>query len=50
VNYCINFHEFLHFTDTRQWDPNWTPTQLVQFAEFFPYMAERACLRQFGGK
>jgi hypothetical protein len=50
VNYCINFHEFLHFTDPRQWDMSWSDTQITQFNEFFPYVGEKACLMQFGGK
>jgi len=50
VNYCINFHEFLHFTDTRQWDMSWSHTQITQFNEFFPYLGEKACLKHFGGK
>ncbi len=47
--YCINFHEFTHFTDTRQWDMNWSGTQVVQLREFPAYVGEGACLMQFGG-
>lgn len=50
VNYCINFHEFIHFTDTRQWDMSWTDNQIVRFQEFPAYLGEKACLFQFGGK
>lgn len=50
VNYCINFHEFLHFTDTRQWDTTWSISQITRFNEFFPYLGERSCLMQFGGR
>ncbi len=49
VNYCVNFHEFIHFTDTRQWDMNWSGNQIVQFQEFPAYVGEGACLAQFGG-
>jgi hypothetical protein len=46
VNYCINFHEWVHFNDLRPWGESWFWQQEEIFHEFPTYVAEKACLLQ----
>jgi hypothetical protein len=50
VNYCINFHEWVHFSDLRPWDESWSWQQVEIFHEFPAYVAEKACLLQMKEK
>jgi RHS repeat-associated protein len=50
ANYCINFHEWIHFSDLRSWGEHWSETQKTLFHEFPAYVAEKACLLEMRGR
>jgi hypothetical protein len=46
VNYCVNFHEWIHFSDTRTWGESWTDVQKEIFHELPAYVGEQpACFK-----
>jgi hypothetical protein len=46
VRYCIATHEWVHYTDNRAWNYNWTNANI--FKEWPAYDAELKCLQSFG--
>ncbi len=48
VNYCINYHEWTHFTDSRQWslgNGGFDGDAFALFSELPGYIGEKACLQ-----
>jgi len=47
VDYCANYHEWVHFVDTRSWDNTWGDVKIGIFQEWPGYIANKACLNVF---